>query len=82
MQLNEWAWQLEKMLGYLLDDASWNYMMSAYEASRNMARCDKWYFTNAYPCWYYTYLDGLVQERCNFSELAMEVRLSCINPPR
>ena len=24
---------------------------------------------------------GLVQERCNSSALAMELRLSCINPP-
>ena len=26
------------------------------------------------------YIDGLVQERCNSSALAMELRLSCINP--
>ena len=25
-------------------------------------------------------LDGLVQERCNFSVLAMELHLSCTNP--
>ena len=27
-------------------------------------------------------IDGLVQERCNSSALAMELRLSCINPSR
>ena len=27
-----------------------------------------------------TYIDELVQERCNSSALAMELRLSCINP--
>ena len=26
------------------------------------------------------YIDGLVQERCNHSALAMELRISCINP--
>ena len=26
------------------------------------------------------HIDGLVQERCNFSALAMELRLSCTNP--
>ena len=26
------------------------------------------------------YIDGLVQERCNSSAWAMELRLSCINP--
>ena len=28
----------------------------------------------------YVYIDGLVQERCNSSALAMELRLSCTNP--
>ena len=27
-------------------------------------------------------IDGLLQERCNSSALAMELRLSCINPLR
>ena len=27
----------------------------------------------------YGYIDGLVQERCNSSTLAMELHLSCIN---
>ena len=28
----------------------------------------------------YILIDGLVQERCNSSALAMELRLSCTNP--
>ena len=30
---------------------------------------------------FYDNIDGLVQERCNSSALAMELRLSCTNPP-
>ena len=29
---------------------------------------------------YISYIDGLVQEGCNSSALAMELRLSCTNP--
>ena len=30
----------------------------------------------------YGQIDGLVQERCNSSALAMELRLSCTNPAK
>ena len=36
----------------------------------------KWLLQNTW----HTYSDGLVQERCNFGAMAMELLLSCINP--
>ena len=36
--------------------------------------------TQQYPKSMQTHFDGLVQERCNCSALAMELRLSCSNP--
>ena len=35
---------------------------------------------NCSSCWFMSYIDGLVQERCNSSALAMELHLSCTNP--
>ena len=32
------------------------------------------------PIFFRLHIDGLVQERCNLSALAIELRLSCINP--
>ena len=40
-----------------------------------------WHFPDSYEPWLRFHdIDGLVQERRNSSALAMELRLSCINP--
>ena len=39
---------------------------------------EEWGHQNEDPPW--SYFDGLVQERCNSSALAMELHLSCRNP--
>ena len=44
--------------------------------SPHSCRCTPWS-----PNFYSRYIDGLVQEKCNSSVLAIELRLSCTNPP-